>query len=249
MVLGSFAFAAMVALAFGRWIADGFNAVFAKWRKLGFLGRIVAASFTVIATVEAQKEEGNGGRGMGNGGVGRGENFNAESQSRREAEICGIGVGDSCSGRMEGKKTKVLILICSILSATWLFVAGGIKYEAILDFCFSYADENAQIDNERMRWQTEGSVKKFLTEVSLQRIWRQFCENNVDYYISKEVVSNVVFGCEIKGVDKEMHMYQIKLVAPSKMLADKTVQFIFLTYQKSLEERVIFLSEFCGERS
>ena len=58
----------------------------------------------------------------------------------------------------------------------------------ILDFCFSYADENAQIDNERMRWQTEGSVKKFLSEVSLQRIWRQFCENNVDYYISKEVV-------------------------------------------------------------
>ena len=136
------------------------------------------------------------------------------------------------------KKTKVLILICSILSATWLFVAGGIKYEAILDFCFSYADEKAQIDNERMRWQTEGSVKKFLTEVSLQRIWRQFCENNVDYYISKEVVSNVVFGCEIKGVDKERHMYQIKLVAPSKMLADKTVQFIFLTYQKSLEERI-----------
>ena len=78
MALGSFAFAAMVALAFGRWIADGFNAVFAKWRKLGFLGRIVAASFTVIATVEAQKEEGTGGRGTGNGGVGRGEIFNAE---------------------------------------------------------------------------------------------------------------------------------------------------------------------------
>ena len=86
MVLGSFAFAAMVALAFGRWIADGFNAVFAKWRKLGFLGRIVAASFTVIATVEAQKEEGNGGRGTGNGGVGRGEIFNAELQSRKVAE-------------------------------------------------------------------------------------------------------------------------------------------------------------------
>ena len=51
-----------------------------------------------------------------------------------------------------------------------------------------------------------------------------------DYNISKEFVSNVVFGCEIKGVDKERHMYQIKLVAPSKMLADKTVQFIFLTY-------------------
>ena len=50
--------------------------------------------------------------------------------------------------------------------------------------------------------------------------------------------SNVVFGCEIIGVDKERHMYQIKLVAPSKMLADKTVQFIFLTYQKSLEERI-----------
>ena len=49
--------AAMVALAFGRWIADGFNAVFAKWRKLGFVSRIVAAAFAVIATVEAQKGE------------------------------------------------------------------------------------------------------------------------------------------------------------------------------------------------
>ena len=54
---GIFTVAAMVALAFGRWIADGFNAVFAKWRKLGFVSRIVAAAFAVIATVEAQKGE------------------------------------------------------------------------------------------------------------------------------------------------------------------------------------------------
>ena len=47
--------AAMVALAFGRWIADGLDAAFAKWRKLGFLGRIVAAAMIVVATVEAQK--------------------------------------------------------------------------------------------------------------------------------------------------------------------------------------------------
>ena len=68
--------AAMVALAFGRWIADGLDAAFAKWRRLGFLGRIVAAAFAVIATVEAQKGE------------------------VRSGEIV---VGDSCSGRMEGE--------------------------------------------------------------------------------------------------------------------------------------------------
>ena len=83
---GIFTVAAMVALAFGRWIADGLNAVFAKWRQFGFVSRIVAAAFAVIATVEAQKEEGNGGRGTGNGGVGRGEIFNAELQSRKVAE-------------------------------------------------------------------------------------------------------------------------------------------------------------------
>ena len=52
---GIFAFAAMVALAFGRWIADGLDAAFAKWRRLGFLGRIVTAAMIVVATVEAQK--------------------------------------------------------------------------------------------------------------------------------------------------------------------------------------------------
>ena len=51
---GIFAFAVMVALAFGRWIADGFDAVFAKWRRLGFVSRIVAAAFAVIATVQGK---------------------------------------------------------------------------------------------------------------------------------------------------------------------------------------------------
>ena len=52
---GIFAFAAIVALAFGRWIADGLDAAFAKWRRLGFLGRIVTAAMIVVVTVEAQK--------------------------------------------------------------------------------------------------------------------------------------------------------------------------------------------------
>ena len=52
---GIFTVAAMVVLAFGRWVAAGLNAAFAKWRRLGLVSRIVAAAFTVIATVEAQK--------------------------------------------------------------------------------------------------------------------------------------------------------------------------------------------------
>ena len=52
---GIFAFAAILALAFGRWIADELDAAFAKWRRLGFLGRIVTAAMIVVATVEAQK--------------------------------------------------------------------------------------------------------------------------------------------------------------------------------------------------
>ena len=51
---GIAAVVAIVALAFGQWIADGLDAAFAKWRKLGFLWRIVAAAFAVIATVEGK---------------------------------------------------------------------------------------------------------------------------------------------------------------------------------------------------
>ena len=80
---GIFTVAAMVALAFGRWIADGLDAAFAKWRKLGFLGRIVAAAFAVIATVEAQKGE------------------------VRSGEIV---VGDSCRGRMEGENSALQLI-------------------------------------------------------------------------------------------------------------------------------------------
>ena len=53
---GIFAFAAIVALAFGRWIADGFDAVFAKWRRLGFVGCVVSVAMVVVATVEAKGE-------------------------------------------------------------------------------------------------------------------------------------------------------------------------------------------------
>ena len=54
---GIAAVAAILALAFGRWIADGLDAAFAKWRRLGFVGRIIAAAMVVVATVEAQKDE------------------------------------------------------------------------------------------------------------------------------------------------------------------------------------------------
>ena len=80
---GIFAFAAMVALAFGRWIAAGLNAAFAKWRRLGFLGRIVTVAMIVVASVEAQK-----------GGVRSGE----------------IVVGDSCRGRMEGENSALQLI-------------------------------------------------------------------------------------------------------------------------------------------
>ena len=52
---GIFTVAAILALAFGRWIADGLDAAFSKLRRLGFLGRIITAAMVVVATVEAQK--------------------------------------------------------------------------------------------------------------------------------------------------------------------------------------------------
>ena len=55
---GIFAFAAMVALAFGRWIADGVDAVFAKWRRLWFVGCVVSVAMVVVATIEVCKGEG-----------------------------------------------------------------------------------------------------------------------------------------------------------------------------------------------
>ena len=80
---GIFTVAAMVALAFGRWIADGLDAAFAKWRMLGFLGRIVTVAVVVVATVEAQK----------------GEVMSGE-----------IVVGDSCRGRMEGENSALQLI-------------------------------------------------------------------------------------------------------------------------------------------
>jgi hypothetical protein len=57
-----------------------------------------------------------------------------------------------------------------MLSVAWLlFFAGESKYEANLDFVFSCADENAQIENERMKRQIETSRKRFLSKTSLQR--------------------------------------------------------------------------------
>ena len=137
------------------------------------------------------------------------------------------------------KATKFLIWVCLMLSVAWwlLLFAGESKYEANLDFVFSCADENAQIENERMKRQIETSRKRFLSKTSLQRTVMQFCENNMEYSSRKEVVSNVVFECEMNSVEKNRHIYRIKLVAPSKILAEKILKFVFATYQKALEER------------
>ena len=54
---GIFAFAAMVALAFGRHVVAALDSAFSKWRRLGFVGRIITAAMVVVATVEAQKGE------------------------------------------------------------------------------------------------------------------------------------------------------------------------------------------------
>ena len=55
---GIAAVVAIVALAFGRWIADGFDAVFAKWRRLWFVGCVVSVAMVVVATIEVCKGEG-----------------------------------------------------------------------------------------------------------------------------------------------------------------------------------------------
>ena len=53
---GIAAVAAMVAFAFGRHVVSALDSAFSKWRRLGFVGRIVTAAMVVVATVEAQKK-------------------------------------------------------------------------------------------------------------------------------------------------------------------------------------------------
>ena len=62
---GIFAFAAIFALAFGRHVVAALDSAFSKWRRLGFVGRIIAAAMVVVATVEAQKGESEGVRSDG----------------------------------------------------------------------------------------------------------------------------------------------------------------------------------------
>ena len=57
---GIFAFAAILALAFGRHVVAALDSAFSKWRRLGFVGRIITAAMVVVATVEAQKGESEG---------------------------------------------------------------------------------------------------------------------------------------------------------------------------------------------
>jgi hypothetical protein len=137
------------------------------------------------------------------------------------------------------KSIKLLIWIFLTLAVVCLLFCFAVnsKYEADLDFRFSYADENAQIENERMTQQVNSSVGKFLTKVSLQRTLMRFIEKNVEYSNLKEVVSNAVLGCKIKCVDRNNHVYRFEIVAPSKKLSEKIVKFVFLTCQKSLEDR------------
>ena len=137
------------------------------------------------------------------------------------------------------KSIKLLIWIFLTLAIVCLlfWLAVNSKYEADLDFRFSYADENAQIENERMTQQVNSSVGKFLTKVSLQRTLMRFIEKNVEYSNLKEVVSNAVLECKIKCVDRNNHVYRFEIVAPSKKLSEKIVKFVFLTCQKSLEDR------------
>jgi hypothetical protein len=54
---GIAAVAAMVAFAFGRHVVFALDSAFSKWRRMGFVGRIVTAAIVVVATVEAQKGE------------------------------------------------------------------------------------------------------------------------------------------------------------------------------------------------
>jgi hypothetical protein len=62
---GIAAVAAMVAFAFGRHVVSALDSAFSKWRRMGFVGRIVTAAMVVVATVEAQKGESEGVRSDG----------------------------------------------------------------------------------------------------------------------------------------------------------------------------------------
>ncbi len=136
------------------------------------------------------------------------------------------------------KKIKFLMLIGLVLSVVWLLLfPGASEYEANLDFVFSCADENAQIENERMSRQIEDSLRRFLTKTSLQRTSVRFCENYIEYSALREIVSNVVFECAINCIDKECHRYRLKLIAPSRMLAEKMVKFVFASCQKTMKDR------------
>ena len=137
------------------------------------------------------------------------------------------------------RRIKLLMWAWLTLTVVCLlfWVATKVKYEANLDFRFSYVDENVQIETERMTQQVEGAVRKFLTKVSLQRTSVRFCKNVIEYSMMKEVVSNAVLECKIKCVDRKKHVYRLEIVAPSKMLAEKIVKFVFSACQKSLEDR------------
>ena len=62
---GVAAIVGMLALVFGRHVVAALDSAFSKWRRLGFLGRIVTAAMVVVATVEAQKGESEGVRSDG----------------------------------------------------------------------------------------------------------------------------------------------------------------------------------------
>ena len=62
---GIAAVAAILALAFGRHVVAALDSAFSKWRRLGFVGRIITAAMVVVATVEAQKGESEGVRSDG----------------------------------------------------------------------------------------------------------------------------------------------------------------------------------------
>ena len=137
------------------------------------------------------------------------------------------------------KSIKLLIWIFLTLAVVFLLFCFAVnsKYEADLDFRFSYADENAQIENERMTQQVNSSVGKFLTKVSLQRTLMRFIEKNVEYSNLKEVVSNAVLECKIKCVDRNNHVYRFEIVAPSKKLSEKQLKLWKNTQtQKNLQD-------------
>ena len=46
---GIAAVAAILALAFGRYVVVALDSAFSKWRRLGFLGRVITAAMVVVA--------------------------------------------------------------------------------------------------------------------------------------------------------------------------------------------------------